>query len=115
VVFSGNPVQLSAIINVRDDKVMVFNDRTQGDSSTDDSDFISNDLITIKPKLGTVQSALFGNLIRLLNLGGTFSDFTLRPGIVSVTVVLNSSASASQTDVYWRQTFQSLFDGVNKQ
>jgi hypothetical protein len=115
-VLSGDPVQLSAIINVRDDKVMVFQDKTQANTSTTmDADFVSNDLVIVKPKYGTIQSAFLGNLIRVLDLGGTFGDFTVRPGVVSMTVVINSAASSSQVDVYWKQTFQSIFDGVNKQ
>jgi hypothetical protein len=114
MVTDGTPVQINAIVNVRDDKLMIFTDRTQGDVSIADVDFISKDLITIKPKFGTIDSAFFGNLIRLLNLAGTFSDYTIRPGTVSIASIINDYAEATTVELYWRQTFQSLFDGVNK-
>jgi hypothetical protein len=115
MVTDGPTIQIDAIVNVRDDKVMAFSDRTQGNTSTDDVDFISKDLITIKPKFGTIESAFFGNLIRLLNLAGTFADYTIRPGTVSIASIINGDGDATTVEIYWRQTFQSLFDGVNKQ
>jgi len=99
--------QISAVINVRDDKLMLFTD--DGKSNTQ-----STNLIIIKPKFGTVQSAFLGNFIRILNLAGVFSDYTIRPGTVSIATIINGNVE-QYIEVYWRQTFQSLFDGVNKQ
>lgn len=116
MVFGGVNVQVGAIVNVRDDKLMLFTDRNINTGPTlFDLDFLSRDLIVIKPKAGTIQSAQFGNLIRVLSLAGVFADFTLRPGSVSMAMIVNSLTSADQVDVYWRQAFQSIFDGVNKQ
>jgi hypothetical protein len=112
--FDGLTVQVSAIVNVRDDKLMLFNDRSNAVPSISDLDFLSRDLIIIKPKAGTIQSAQFGNMIRVLSLAGVFADFTLRPGSVSMAMIAGIT-SADQIDVYWRQAFQSIFDGVNKQ
>jgi hypothetical protein len=114
MVTDGPTIQIDAVVNVRDDKLMLFTDRTQGNTDPADVDFISNDLITIKPKYGTVQSALFGNMIRLLNLAGVFADYTIRPGTVSIAAIINGDGDATTVELYWRQTFQSLFDGVNK-
>lgn len=113
MVFGDNPVQVQAIVNLRDDKLMVFTDRAP--LGQFDQDFVNQDLITIKPKYGTIVSARIGNLIRVLNLAGSFADYTLRPGVVSMAMIMDVLTSNSEIDVYWRQTFQSIFDGVNKQ
>jgi hypothetical protein len=111
----SSPVQVHAVVNVRDDKLMIFTDRTAAFSTPIDTDFVAYDLVTIRPKYGTITSATFGNLIRVLNLAGVFADFTIRPGVVSMAMIMATLTSNTQIDVYWRQTFQSLFDGVNKQ
>lgn len=112
MVFGDNPVQVSAIVNVRDDKLMVFDD--QAPIGAADQNFISGDLVMVKPKYGTITSMRTGNAINVLNLAGSFVDYTLRPGTVSMAMIMNTLTSASQIDVYWKQTFQSIFDGVNK-
>lgn len=112
MIFGDNPVQVSAIVNVRDDKLMIFTD--QAPVGQLDQNFINRDLVTIKPKYGTIMSMRTGNAISVLNLAGAFADYTLRPGVVSMAMIMSTLTSASQIDVYWRQTFQSIFDGVNK-
>jgi len=109
--------QVNAILNVRDDKIMMFNDRMDYDgSSVIDRDFVFGDIITIKPKYSTVRSLQSGNLIRVVNVAGAFSDFVLRPGNVDLSLLINSYTGDTtyNIEVYWPQTFQTLFDGVYK-
>ena len=112
MVFGNDSVKVQAVVNVRDDKLMMFTDREP--VGQPDQDFVYGDLITIKPKYGTMISARVGNVIRVLNLAGAFADYTLRPGVVSMAMIMSTLTGNSQIDVYWRQTFQSIFDGVSK-
>ena len=106
-------VHINSIINYRDNKNLVFNDRLENNTGVSpdiDLDFIGGDLIYIKPQYSKVTSMLFGNLIRVINASSTFADFTIRPGAVDLALVSFNTGIA----VYWPQTFQSIFDGVYK-
>lgn len=116
--FATNSVtQMYAIINARDTKTMIFNDRYEVSSGNPDInlDFIDGDVVYVKPRYSTVKSVRLGNMIRVMNSAGSFVDFVIRPGQVSLALLYNSIyVSDHHIDVYWPQTFQSIFDGVYK-
>jgi hypothetical protein len=106
-------IQVNSIINCRDNKNLLFNDRMEtntGLTADIDLDFVKGDLVYVKPQYSKISSAYFDNLIRVINPAGTFADFTLRPGSVDLALVSFNTGIA----VYWPQTFQSIFDGVYK-
>lgn len=114
---NGSQYQVVGIINARDTKMMLFNDRFEqnGVSASIDYDFVAGQVITIVPKNGTLTAYVNENLLYTLNPAGSFVDFVLRPGIASIGACIGDNSIMPTIEVYWPQTFQSIFDGVYKQ
>jgi hypothetical protein len=98
---------------------MLFNDLLYQDLASvayTDADFTIGEIITIYPKTSRVVSQSGTNFIREINPAGNFVDFTIRPGQVSLSWMQYEETNPLENDivVYWPQTFQSIFDGVNR-
>jgi hypothetical protein len=117
--YKASEVQSYALLNVRDGKIMLFNDLLYQDLASvayTDADFTIGEIITIYPKTSRVVSQSGTNFIREINPAGNFVDFTIRPGQVSLSWMQYEETNPLENDivVYWPQTFQSIFDGVNR-
>lgn len=114
----NSPVQVISIINAHDNKTMIFNDRYEENGTATDVelDFAFGDIVTIKPRYSTVKSLKLTNALRVMNPAGSFIDFTIRPGDVALGLMVNAlyAELGYNVEVFWPQTFQSIFDGAYK-
>lgn len=77
----------------------------------------SYDRVFIDTDDALVQSAALGNISVIIAAGSNFYDFTIEPGqvLLSATFINESEVlPTNEVGIYWKQTFQSIFDGVAK-
>jgi hypothetical protein len=125
VFYNGTDANPLVITNMVNQKAIQFQNiftNIAVDQTLNPSAFQKFDVVTIDTKTVTATSFANGNIAEAIRATSHFTTFTIEPGETILTVYdLNQTRTSGVAGrpidicvVYWPQTFQSIFDGVNK-